>query len=363
MILQKTVKLRKNNLKEAIKTDFSNYKARYLKENYPYIYEAVKIRFNSSQLIDSFSDALRYLLVLTGNKKDSNRYLRKIFELAVNNKTMKELPAFIDEYKNSICTKIRAKKYENYINENLDQLQFDKDQAGHYQIKINHIIDDYFNKPDFFNMEMMEEAAAHLSFIARELLTRRKHLKISIKNVERPHRFDHLFWSGRGYSIGYIYILTNLYNPGLVKIGVTKNLPIERANELSRGKLEREKILNFFLNEYGERNYAEFVAETLSRITGVPGDFNLEYCRKTLIDYPLGHNGIFIEIFIHDSIVESLRDKLELFDENLSHDLYHKEFFLVPSTKYAIIFVDKTLDDFDFLLKQKELIHLASNKA
>lgn len=155
--------------------------------------------------------------------------------------------------------------------------------------------------------------------------------------------YDYGYWQDKGYEIGYIYILTNKYMPGLVKVGMTTDSPTERAKALSRGKINKEKILAYLNTEFGFIRFPEVLAEVLSKATGVPGNFQVEYERKTVIGYKIGKYKKTIEKIIH----EELFSKLEDFD---NIDLNNKEFFIVPSVKYAIIFVEEWLDNFDSCL-------------
>lgn len=355
MPLKNNVKLRKKILNETAKIDKSNYKEKYLEENYPYVYDGAKKEFSSSLIIESLSDTLLYFNVLTGDIKKSRKYLRKIYDLLIRTQTPKDLHEIIFKHKKRIIAKIRAEKYENQINKDFIGLKDDSNQTDKIKTKIQHLLNEFYKKNGNHKIEKIEEMSANLSFIARTLLYKRSQNLESNRDVEWSHHFNSEYWFKQGYSIGYIYILSNLYMPGLVKIGVTGNEAIKRANELSRGKLEKDKILNFFLKEYEYIKYPEIIATTLSRVTGVPGDFNLEYYRKTLIKFPIGKNNASIQKVIHNDLINSLQNEHDLFDENFNYDLYHKEFFTVPSTKYAILFVEKMLDRFDFTLKQLEL--------
>jgi len=68
---------------------------------------------------------------------------------------------------------------------------------------------------------------------------------------------------------------------------------------------------------------------------------------------------IIIEKIIHNQITHSLRSNYDKWaDENLNDDLFQKEFFAVPSIRYAILFVEELLDQTDLILKQQELQNL-----
>lgn len=338
----------------------SNHKAKYLEENYQFIYQGVKEQFNSSLIINSLSDALLYFNVLTGDIKKSRKYLRSIYDLIIKIKTSEGLSEFISKNTQRIGDELRIEKYCNQINNEFIGLKLDRNRTKIIETKLQNFINEYTQKKGIHKIQKIEELVSNLSLIARQLLYERNQDLESDRNIERPSCFNDQYWLKDGYSVGYIYILTNLYMPGLVKIGVTQNDAIKRANQLSLGKLEMDKILSFLLKEYEYIKYPDIVAKTLSRITGVPGDFNLEYCRKTLINFPIGKNNASIEKVIHHDLVRSIRDEHELFDENFNYDLYQKEFFAVPSIKYTILFVEKILDQFDFKLKQLELKNITS---
>lgn len=122
--------------------------------------------------------------------------------------------------------------------------------------------------------------------------------------------------------IGYIYIMANKFMPGLVKIGKSID-PIRRAKQLS-----------------GQKG-----AE------GVPGNFSVEYARETAILKTF--KNLSIEKHIHHNLMVRLREDGHV-DENSNEDLLEKEFFIVPSLKYAILFVEEQIDNFErFLVRVK----------
>ena len=124
---------------------------------------------------------------------------------------------------------------------------------------------------------------------------------------------DFSYWEERELKVGYIYIATNKYMPSLVKIGKTERYPYDRVDELSSA-------------------------------TGVPGKFIIEYTRKTVIDFPIysTKSKSFIEKTIHKHLRDKLLDEDVCVTENI--ELNNTEFFVVPSVKYAILFVDEYLD-------------------
>lgn len=143
--------------------------------------------------------------------------------------------------------------------------------------------------------------------------------------------FNYEYWKKKGYTIGYIYIMSNKFMPGLVKVGKTDRSPDERAEELSRPE-------------------------------GVPGKFKIEYVRKTVLDYSLPYGGVDLQIekIAHKQLGDSLLNTehfKEFFGEKIDEDncdLEESEFFVVPSTKFVILNVDESLDIFDkFLIGQQ----------
>lgn len=189
------------------------------------------------------------------------------------------------------------------------------------------------NIPEIVERIKIDELVSKLARLTRKFLYEYR----ESKTAHCWNFLDNKNWQHYENEIGYIYILSNKFMPGLVKIGTTTHSPIERANTLSRGKVDKDKIMNYLINEWEIRAFPEILVEALSKATGVPGDFQVEYWRKTVLNKR-------VETFIHDKLRDAVRS------DEYYPDLLQKEFFIVPSIKYAIQFVEECMDECDRVL-------------
>ena len=112
--------------------------------------------------------------------------------------------------------------------------------------------------------------------------------------------------------------MRNKYIPGLVKIGKSQSALLRTET------LETEK----------------------KGPTGVPGLFEVEYARETLLSIKYGNIETHIQNHLRNKLVEEgYLDKEILQIWEIEYEL--KEFFIVPSVKYAILAVEEELDKFE----------------
>lgn len=315
----------------------------YLSKEYNYIAEQLASEGYPKQIGRRLSGLLLYWLRQFG-KKRATRLVKKVFNKLEKNKDNNgdesEMLELISSYVSALEEAESTRRYDNFELEkypNLIELHKpawkEKNETRTILAKLQRDLNNYQQlllpgKIDFIDSKIrrdeIDKIARTLAELARNLL---QHYRLQIGGAAfegywRWRDYEHWhYWVSRGHTIGYIYILSNDYMPGLVKIGKTERVPHDRRDELSR-------------------------------FEGVPGNFQIEYERATVLDYnPVG-DAPAIERMIHKKL------RAKLLNDDLTDgvcDLFTKEFFVVPSVRYAILFVEKELDAFDEYLSFLEV--------
>jgi len=326
-------------------------KLSYLYEEYRYIVEQFVSEQVPIQVGDKLAELYIYWRSIIIDEKSANQRVKAAFEIVKMtkqiNKASSQILKKLEAHFNASEQKEREERYERV---ELKRRQNVKEKISQKEIdETTQIFQDFRKELNFFlcnprfekkpwshfvhcniQREEIDETVGTLAQICRYLL--QPYLFLTFKSSSFWWKYrDAEYWSKDWWKlrydyleetphpVGYIYILSNEYMPGLVKIGKSID-PETRAEQLTTQKGSE----------------------------GVPGHFNVEYARETALLKT--YKNLTIEKVIH----RNLRIKLRADGSKDSHNLIDKEFFIVPSVKYAILFVEEQIDIFEkFLARMK----------
>jgi hypothetical protein len=252
-----------------------------------------------------------------------------------NNAYKDEINSYIKRFENKLKEQ-RFRNTENKLNERVhsyynvsnDQKIATKRQLKKLERSLKEISNFFDNQSCNFQLicsriplERVDEIISMLTSTIRRLRDEYE-LLIPYEGLNLNEKDVYAHWENSEYfKVGYIYIATNKFMPSLVKVGETKRWPTVRLNGLSKP-------------------------------TGVPGEFKLEYARTSVINLKINQTNRQIEKTIHNGFYNKLVD--DGYFEKENDELQKSEFFMVPSVAYAMSFVDDYLDGMDRLLFHSE---------
>jgi len=302
--------------------------------------------FESEIIYIEISETLIFFYTIL-DKKKARKKLKKIVKNVSEQKYSKAIIIIekIREQRNLIAESERKERYKKYIEDiysSASVLQRMPEIKNEYLSKIKKIevsLKQAFKlvpKKIEYTSEI-EKCFSDLAAIARNARSEVCYNSTIFKYYKSPNNFDFEYWYNKEYKIGQIYILSNPYMPGLVKIGLAVNSAVDRAYKLSNGKGEKDKILKYLLNEHEFIYRPDIIASALSKITGVPGDFKVEYHRLTILDYPVqwaDGQSYNIEKIIHKAVSSKSYGQYEWGEENFEPDII----FIIVSVALIITF-------------------------